>query len=72
MSGGWWSMANAPKNGQLIRVLVKGYDGKKVVGKWEHEFPYDVIWLDGRWCFARNQAPLFPWQEPRRWRPANE
>lgn len=60
----WWSMRDAPRDGTVIRILVDGQGNNQ-----KHEFPYDVIWHLGRWCFARNKGPLFPWQIPLKWKP---
>jgi hypothetical protein len=69
----WWGMRDAPKDGRVIKILVEGTaaDGKRRLGRWQHEFPYPVVWDKGRWCFARTKAPLFPWQQPMRWKPAS-
>jgi hypothetical protein len=66
----WWGMRDAPRDGTVITILVKGAAGVRKHPPFEHEFPYPVIWHGGRWCFARNKAPLFDWQQPLRWKPA--
>lgn len=65
----WWGMRDAPRDGTVIRILVQGSDGI-TRGSNTHEFRYPVIWHEGRWCFQRNKAPLFPWQTPLKWKPA--
>jgi len=62
----WLPISTAPRDGRPITVAVKG---RCDLGTGDfHELPYLVRFLKGRWVYATNNAPVFPWQEPRRWR----
>lgn len=61
----WQPIATAPRDGRTIRVAVKGGDG---LGFPFHELPFRVRYLDGRWCYARKNQPVFEWHQPVRWR----
>lgn len=67
----WWNMLDAPRDGTVIQILVHGYSENAIRRGFHyvHPFPYPVRWHEGRWCFARHNGPLFPWQTPRGWRP---
>jgi len=73
MNGEIWSeMRSAPKDGTPIRIAVHGRKNWGEGRLQMHELPYDVMWHGGRWCYARNGAPLFNWHVPRFWKPVVE
>jgi hypothetical protein len=66
IGGGWLPMNSAPRDGRPITVAALGRC-KLGTGNL-HELPYPVRFLNGRWVYASNDAPVFPWQQPLRWR----
>ncbi len=62
---GWLPMSVAPKDGRPIAVAVMRGSGR---GWFLHRVPYPVRFYEGRWCYARNNAPVFSWHKPVRWR----
>lgn len=65
-------MGTAPGNGDKVRVCVVAVDDAPASKKTFRELPYLVCWHQGRWCYARNHGPLYPWHEPRGWLPVTE
>lgn len=62
----WFSIATAPTDGTALRVQIsKGSRGHR-------ELPYRVRFADGCWRYAKNNAPVFPWQQPKRWKPVQD
>lgn len=64
--GEWLAMAEAPRDGTPIIIAV---NGGTIRGFLFHELPYPVRFVNGRWCYARWDTPLFEWHRPRAWRP---
>lgn len=62
----WRPMRTAPLDGTPVRI---GIRRPSATGCTIHELPYPAAYLDGRWCYATNRAPLFGWHQPARWKP---